>query len=191
MGNTSVVTNTPRASFMQKTLHTGHTSIPCPENSCWNNGGLRTGTRGESSIQSCPARGQDPEALETIAVDPVQLQLSFSWDSYFIYTWQSGWQPVPLVLYVTPGSPFSHCLRLLVVSRTQEGRQEGLDRGLTFNRSQRGSCFATYETLTYNPWVIQQRAPHKRNQERGRPSCGRAPAQSQGALLTVFDIMGC
>lgn len=32
---------------------------------------------------------------------------------------------------------------------------KSLDQGLTFNRSQRGSCSATYETLTQNQVVCK------------------------------------
>lgn len=35
------------------------------------------------------------------------------------------------------------------------GRDKSLCRGLTFNRSQRGSCSATYETLTQNQVVYE------------------------------------
>ena len=34
-------------------------------------------------------------------------------------------------------------------------RHKSLDRGMTFNRSQRGSCSATYDTLTQNQVVCK------------------------------------
>ena len=69
------------------------------------------------------------------------------------------------------------------------GRYKNMDQGLTFNRSQRGSCSATYETLTQNQVVCEGFSTRFSTNMRceigeGRPSSGRAPALSRAALLT-------
>lgn len=68
------------------------------------------------------------------------------------------------------------------------GRQN-LDRGLTFNGSQRWSCSATHETLTQNQVVYESFSTGFPTNmrcvpEEGRRSFGRAPVPSRLALRT-------
>ena len=66
---------------------------------------------------------------------------------------------------------------------------KSLDVGMTFNRSQRVSCSATHDTLTQNQVVYESFSTRfslnmRCRKGEGRPSSGRAPAQSRTALLT-------
>ena len=125
---------------------------------------------------------------------PACLPASFgTWAKVFFLFFQSSYQHKPLVVCAAcrerEGGVGGLRRRGPRPGTVPTAADKSLDRGLTFNRSQRRSCSATYETPTQNQVVCKSFSTRFSTNMRceigeGRPSSGRTPAQSRTALLT-------